>query len=52
MTRTTIRSIVSKFSDKSTLRSGHNGSITKLTVTDGQYHVDFYKILRVNLSSL
>ncbi|MGX6428649.1 histidine phosphatase family protein [Levilactobacillus yonginensis] len=40
---TTIRSIVSKFSDKIDISVPvDNGSITKLTVTDGQYHVDFY----------
>ncbi|MFD1548873.1 histidine phosphatase family protein [Levilactobacillus fuyuanensis] len=39
---TTIRSTVSKFSDIDISIPVDNGSITKLTVTDGQYHVDYY----------
>lgn len=39
---TTIRSIVSKFSDVDVSVPVENGSITKLTVTDGKYRVDDY----------
>ena len=39
---TTIRSTVSKFSDIDISIPVDNGSITKLTVTNGRYHVDYY----------
>ncbi|HIW71655.1 MAG TPA: histidine phosphatase family protein [Candidatus Levilactobacillus faecigallinarum] len=39
---TTIRSITSKFSDIDVSIPVDNGSITKLTVTDGHYSVDYY----------
>ncbi|CAJ1228928.1 fructose 2,6-bisphosphatase [Levilactobacillus zymae] len=40
---TTIRSIVSKFNKKIDISVPvENGSITKLTVTDGRYRVDYY----------
>jgi len=39
---TTIRSIVSKFSTIDVSVPVDNGSITKLTVKNGDYHVDYY----------
>lgn len=39
---TTIRSIVSKYSDIDVSVPVDNGSITKLSVNDGHYHVDYY----------
>lgn len=39
---TTIRSIVSKYSDIDVSVPVDNGSITKLSVNDGHYHVDCY----------
>ncbi|MFC6260862.1 histidine phosphatase family protein [Levilactobacillus fujinensis] len=39
---TTIRSIVSKYSDIDVSVSAENGSITKLTVKDGHYKVNYY----------
>ena len=39
---TTIRSIVSKYSDIDVSVPVDNGSITKPSVNDGHYHVDYY----------
>ncbi|MCW3777714.1 histidine phosphatase family protein [Levilactobacillus namurensis] len=39
---TTIRSIVSKYSDIDVASSAKNGSVTKLTVKDGHYKVNYF----------
>lgn len=46
---TTIRSIVSKFSDIDVSGSAHNGSVTKLTVTDGHYTIDYFNNIKGRL---